>query len=109
MALSPRGLPGSYAAPTGTLHCRRWDDGDEMVVYDPTSGDTHLLSPAAAEVLLALLDSAEALDAAQLAQRLLSGEDDAAPSASDVQALQGVLRQLARLGLVTGADADTAP
>ncbi|WP_043460139.1 HPr-rel-A system PqqD family peptide chaperone [Azohydromonas australica] len=93
-----------YAAPAGTLHWRRWDDEEEMVVFDTASGSTHLLSPAAAEVLLALLEAAVPQDAAQLAQRLLPGEDGVPPDARDVRALQAVLADLARLDLVLGCD-----
>ncbi|WP_298234152.1 HPr-rel-A system PqqD family peptide chaperone [uncultured Azohydromonas sp.] len=95
-----------YAAPAGTLHWRRWDDEEEMVVFDTASGSTHLLSPAAAEVLLALLEIPGPQDAAQLAQRLLPGEDGAPPDAQDVRALRAVLAHLARLGLVLGCDGD---
>jgi PqqD family protein of HPr-rel-A system len=95
----PTPLP-RYAAPAAALHWRRWDD-EEMVVLDTTSGDTHLLSPAAAEVLLALLDAPQAQDAAQLAQRLLPGEQPGCAAADeDVSALQALLSDLARLGLV---------
>lgn len=87
-----------YTVPAGALHWRRWDE--EMVVFDTASGCTHLLSAAAAEVLLALLDAAQALDAAQLAQRLLPGEDGIAPEEADVLALESVLQDLARLGLL---------
>jgi PqqD family protein of HPr-rel-A system len=97
--MSPR-----YAVPAGTLHWRRWDDEDEMVVFDTASGNTHLLSPAAAEVLLALLDSPGPQDAEALAQRLLPGDDGAPPAPQDVQALQALLSDLARLGLARGPD-----
>jgi PqqD family protein of HPr-rel-A system len=93
-----------FTAPAGALHWRRWDDADEMVVHDAASGSTHLLSPAAAEVLLALLDSRAPQDAAQLAQRLLPGDDGAAPLEDDVRALQSLLFELARLDLVHRAD-----
>ena len=92
-----------YAVPAGTLHWRRWDE--EMAVYDTASGNTHLLSPAAAEVLLALLDSPEPQDAAALAQQLLCGEDGAPPLDDEVRALHAVLLDLARLGLVNEAPA----
>ncbi|NML15622.1 HPr-rel-A system PqqD family peptide chaperone [Azohydromonas caseinilytica] len=87
-----------YAVPAGTLHWRRWDE--EMAVYDTASGNTHLLSPAAAEVLLALLDSPEPQDAAALARQLLPGEDGAPPLDDDVRALRAVLQGLAKLDLV---------
>ncbi len=93
-----------YAVPAGALHWRRWDDA-EMAVFDAASGNTHLLSAAAAEVLLVLLASAAPLDAPQLAQLLLPGEDGAAPLAEDVHALRAVLLELARLGLVHGHEA----
>jgi PqqD family protein of HPr-rel-A system len=32
----------------GRFHLRRWDD--DTVIYDETTGGTHLLSPAAAEI-----------------------------------------------------------
>lgn len=92
------GLP-RYEACGASLHWRRWDD--EMVVFDAATGSTHLLSPGAAEVLLALLDTAQPLDAAQLAQRLLPGDEGAAPLEADVLALQSVLQDLARLGLLS--------
>ncbi len=93
-----------YAVPVGTLHWRRWNDEEEMVVFDTASGSTHLLSPAAAEVLLALLELPGPQDAAQLAQRLLPGENGTPPDAQDVRALQAVLAHLARLDLVLGCD-----
>ena len=89
-----------YAVPAGTLHWRRWDGEEEMAVFDAASGSTHLLSAAAAEVLLALMDSPLPLDAAALAQHLLPGEDGAAPLPQDVDALHALLLDLARLGLV---------
>ncbi|MDZ5457829.1 HPr-rel-A system PqqD family peptide chaperone [Azohydromonas lata] len=93
-----------YAVPAGTLHWRRWDGEEEMAVFDAASGSTHLLSAAAAEVLLALMDSPEPLDAPALAQLLLPGEDGAAPLPADVHALHTVLLDLAWLGLVRGQD-----
>lgn len=89
-----------YAVPAGVLHWRRWDGEEEMAVYDAASGSTHLLSAAAAEVLLALMDSPTPLDAPALAHHLLPGEDGAAPLPDDVHALRTVLQDLAHLGLV---------
>lgn len=95
-----------YAAPTAPLLWHRWEGEEQMVVFDAASGSTHLLSAAAAEVLLALLSGPGSRDATGLAQALLA-EDGAPPLPQDVQALQGVLEQLARLGLVRSCD-DTA-
>lgn len=96
------GMEPRYAAPAGTLHWRRWDGEEEMAVFDAASGSTHLLSAAAAEVLLALLESPLPLSPAALARQLLPGEDGAAPLAEDVHALHALLLDLARLGLVHG-------
>jgi PqqD family protein of HPr-rel-A system len=79
---------------------RRLDD--RLVVYDEATGDTHLLTEAAADVLLALLDRPAGLDAAELARVLAAsawsndGDDGAARQAGDV------LDRLAALGLVVG-------
>ena len=79
---------------------RRLDD--RLVVYDEATGDTHLLTEAAADVLLALLDRPAGLDAAELARVLAAsassndGDDGAARQAGDV------LERLAALGLVVG-------
>lgn len=102
-ALNPGALPRHpcYGACGRSLHWRRWDE--EMVVFDPATGSTHLLSAAAAEVLMALMEADQPMDAVQLAQRLLPGEDGAAPLAEDVHALQSVLQGLARLGLLSEA------
>lgn len=97
-------MPVRYAVRAGALRWRRWDD--DMVVLDTTVACTHLLAPAAAEVLQALIEAhPEALDAAELAHRLLPGEGDAPQREDDVQALDTLLLQLARLGLVAARDA----
>jgi PqqD family protein of HPr-rel-A system len=95
---SAAAAPPRYAVPAAALHWRCWDG--EMAVFDTLSGSTHWLSHAAAEVLQKLLGRSEALDAMQLAQALLPGDDGAAPLDEDVHALQSVLRDLVRLGLV---------
>lgn len=59
------------------LHFRSW--GDEFLVYNGLSGDTHLLGPVAAQVLLRLQEAP--LDAAGLIEVLAplmqTGEDEA--------------------------------
>ncbi|WP_157264878.1 HPr-rel-A system PqqD family peptide chaperone [Azohydromonas aeria] len=94
----PGNPPLRYAVPAAALRWRCWDG--EMAVFDTWTGSTHWLSHAAAEVLRALLEQPEALDAVRLTQALLPGDDGAAPLDEDVHALQSVLQGLVRLGLV---------
>lgn len=82
----------------GGIAWRQWD-GD-YVVFDPASGNTHLLDIASGEVLVALRDgdaSTERLGA-RLAELLQVGPDETVTSA-----VQHILETLSGLGLVEPA------
>lgn len=81
------------------LAWRQWD-GD-YVVFDPASGNTHLLDIASGEVLMTLLDgpaSAERI-AARVADLLEVGQDEPLGAA-----VAGILESLDELGLIEPAE-----
>jgi len=82
-------------APSAEFRWRHWDD--ESVLYDPRSGQTHLLTALAADVLLALEEAAG--DAPELAAMVARQRQlDPAPELTgDIAAL---LQQLDDLGLI---------
>ena len=79
--------------PGQDLRHRTWDD--EHVVYNNLTGDTHLLSADAMQLLLAL--QAGPLDQAGLVAQLAAPDDDLAHIAGAVEVL---LEELAQLSLI---------
>jgi PqqD family protein of HPr-rel-A system len=77
---------GWRLTPGQLLHHRQW--GDDCVLYNDLSGDTHLLDEGALQVLLALRQGP--LDAAALAIALEADGGDA----DDLRALLAELQQL---------------
>ncbi len=85
--------------PGNSLMQRTW--GDETVVYDPLSGNTHLLDPVAAAVLDHLGDSEATATA--IAEPLLA--EFGAESEEDVLAVvRAALARLRDIGLVRSID-----
>jgi len=81
------------------IRVREWDD--EFVVYDGHTASTHLLGPAAAAILLTLLEAEQALTRADLLENL--GIED--PAGSDVapadgDALVSILNELEQIELI---------
>lgn len=77
------------------FHFRRW--GDECVAYDNATGDTHLLDPVAAELLLALQQAAATTE--ELVQRVASRLGTG--TGSDLfSALESALGDFERLALI---------
>ena len=76
------------------LHFRSWDE--EFIVYNSGSGDTHLLTALAAEILLALQESPAA--AADLSRRV-AASFNTEPDPQFVLTLEKVLADLGGLGL----------
>lgn len=78
-----------------------WDDyGSEAVLFDSASGCTHILTPAAAEALLAMEAAAgEFMTLPQIRAAVLEALDVDAGELSELQVLQ-LLGHLARLGFV---------
>lgn len=89
-----------WRIPVGVeLHSRCW--GDECVIYNAGSGDTHLLDATAARLLLLLQN--ESITCSDLVARLAVSsqfENDAELAAYSVDTLS----ELARLGLVESPD-----
>ena len=77
------------------LHWRAW--GEESIVYDAASGDTHLLDPLSAEVLKALERSSMAT--AQLAE-LLGARLESVPEGELSSHISALLPRLHDLGLI---------
>lgn len=81
-------------SPGQALHWRAWDD--EVVLYNDLSGSTHLLDPAALELLQSL--QAGPADAVMLATRLADRFD--ADGADLCTVIDDMLAALGRLDLV---------
>lgn len=79
-----------------TLIWKRWDEG-EYVIFNPASGDTHLLNSVSADVLTCLGQAPA--DAEALARRVASGLGIEADDAF-MLAIEGLLAELDELGLV---------
>lgn len=82
-----------------------WHDwGDELVVRAASCAQTHLLSPIAGSVLLALLDTRSSLNIDSLFAHAV-GDAQAgsriAMSAAERESLRAILAELERSGLVT--------
>jgi hypothetical protein len=74
--------------------------GDEFVVRVVSRAETHLLSRAAGEVLLALLDDHPPSTLDALSARVF-GDTPGAVSAEERASLQAIVRDFERLGIVT--------
>lgn len=81
-----------YAPTCANLAIRRL--GQEVLVFNPASGSTHLLSDAALEVLRGLLEATSPTDSSMLCLTLLG---DA--SADELPNMDSMLREFVRLGL----------
>jgi PqqD family protein of HPr-rel-A system len=81
------------------FHFRRW--GDECVAYDNATGDTHLLDPVAAELLVSLQQAAATTE--ELVQRVASRLGTEA--GSDLfSALESALGDFERLAFIRRAE-----
>ena len=74
--------------------------GDELVVRNAATGNTHLLHALSAEVLRLLVESAEGVTAAELAAKV--GEAD--ERAGWIAAMEDQLSEFKRLGLAEPLD-----
>ena len=77
------------------LHWRSW--GDEFVVYNSGSGDTHLLDPVAAEALQNL--EQESADLSELVARVAASLE-IEPDTDFAAYLEQLLSDLYKLGLI---------
>lgn len=77
---------------------RVWDD--EYVVYNPHSGATHMLGPAAGQILLLLQQ--RAMGAAALARALDAEELGSAGGADFLKEVEELLASLSALALIEG-------
>jgi PqqD family protein of HPr-rel-A system len=84
--------------PGGALSWRRW--GDEAVVYDPNTGDTHLLDALAAEILGRLEAGATGADELAVA---LARDLDLAHRADITESVTQAFDRFAALGLIEPA------
>ena len=83
---------------SGVIDWHEW--GDEFVVRVAGRAETHLLSPAAGSVLLALLESRSPLSVEALHARACSSQEEAHPG-EDRDALATVLASFERLGMAS--------
>ena len=77
------------------LAWRNW--GDEFLVYNAASGQTHHLNFLAAEALRSL--EAEAADVGELVRRL-ANQFEIAEGSPPLQMIDGLIRELDELGLI---------
>lgn len=82
----------------GDLLIEQWED--DVFLFNPASGHTHLLNPAAAALLAELSNGAA--DLATLCTRF-HDPDDALDADAFAAALDGHLKQLALIGLIEEA------
>ena len=82
-------------SPPRQLLWRSWDE--ELVVFDPLSGDTHVLNPLAAEVLQVL--ESQAMDGEGLSQHLALAMDTQ-PNDTLRKHIQLLLTKFVSLGLI---------
>jgi len=80
----------------GSLHMRAWDN--EVVVYDATSGNTHLLDTTAARILATIANAPA--DAATLAQALTE-LSHGTPGEQAHERVDAILAELAGISLIT--------
>ncbi|MEJ5999773.1 HPr-rel-A system PqqD family peptide chaperone [Paucibacter soli] len=80
----------------GAIKFRRWPA--QWAVFNPVTGNTHLLEEAAGMVLEALDQSGQPLSAEALYEQLY--EQDASADPLEFQALLGTLESFARLALI---------
>ncbi|MEW5786982.1 MAG: HPr-rel-A system PqqD family peptide chaperone [Pseudomonadota bacterium] len=87
-----------WCAASGALEFLAWEDTDEAVVYHRPSGDTHLLPPLQAQLLLALQAAPASSEAMYRALEDTIAEEDR-PRAMDY--IEASLLQLRDLHLVS--------
>jgi PqqD family protein of HPr-rel-A system len=85
------------SVPPDAIAWHEWDG--EFVVRNERSGSSHLLGPLAGSVLQVLLEADRALSVADIAARL-GDHLDAAPEPDQYAAIDAVLSEFKRLGLV---------
>ena len=85
-----------HVAASEIVDWREWDD--EFVVRIESRAETHLLSPAAGNVLLALLDGRPALTLHEIDAKAFTGTNT--DTEADLESLQAVLADLERLAIV---------
>jgi len=85
------------SVPPDAIVWREWDG--EFVVRNERSGSTHQLAPLAGSVLQVLLEAGGALSVADIAARL-GDHLAAAPEPDQYAAIDAVLSEFKRLGLV---------
>ena len=95
-------------AETEVIDWQEWDD--EFVVYVASRAETHLLAAAAGSILLALLDGRRALSLDDMYAMAIAHDDGTGTSskgsimsAEEREALQGIVADFARLGIVRSA------
>ena len=81
-----------------SIHIKHW--GDEAVVYDTVSGNTHLVGAAAAHILAQILASPS--DAGTLTQALFPTEEQQ-PVNDAMEKVESILAQLADIALISSA------
>jgi len=82
-----------------SLHMRAW--GEEVVVYDARTGDTHLLALAAARILAAIGHSPA--NVSSLAQTLTDLLPDQNSQEQAHEQIEAMLAELAGISLITPA------
>lgn len=80
----------------GSLHMRAWDN--EVVVYEATSGNTHLLDTTAARILATIANAPA--DAPAIAQAL-ADHGHAPPTEQTHEQVDAILAELAAISLIT--------
>lgn len=85
------------AAFKDTISWREW--GDEFVVHIGSRASTHLLSPAAGNVMLGLIDSPRAVTIETLFDRVFGESAGLSMTDEERSSLLGIVLDLNRLGL----------
>jgi PqqD family protein of HPr-rel-A system len=86
------------------VHLKEWDE--EFVVYNGFTASTHLLGPAAAAVLLTVIESDTAVTVTDLLDHLgLSGRDGHDVPAGGADAVGSILNELEQIELIEVATA----
>lgn len=86
-----------FPASVGSSLYRSWDDDDLLVIYNKSSGDTHLLEPLAG-VILELIESVPCTSemlAVELTEVFQDEDEDSA-----LEVIEATLLQLRGVGLV---------
>lgn len=79
-------------------HIRCWDD--ECVVYNPQSGDVHIVTHPVGQLLLALCSTETALTLEQIRCVMQSGFDPGVDADTQASLLEHTLSDLQRISLV---------